>query len=317
MTISAVGDLMLGNTPSLPPDPAGYLSAIAPALRDHADIVFANLEGTITDSTASGKCGGSSGGTCFAFHMPPSYAGVLARAGVTVVNSANNHSHDYGEVGVQDTTAALRRAGIAQTGLPGQIAVVPAGALRVAFVGFAPYPDTSSLLSTAQEDRLIAKAKARADLVVVYMHAGAEGVGASHVTGQEEFYVGEDRGNALAFAHRAIDDGADLVLGSGPHLVRGMEFYRGHLIAYSLGNFVNYHNFGSGGVLAYSAILHVTIDQDGTVRAGQVVPVLLDSAGHGTVGGGAVAEIAALSQADFGRHAARFDADGTLHAPGP
>ena len=96
------------------------------------------------------------------------------------------------------------------------------------------------------------------------MHSGAEGSDADHVTRQTEYYVGEDRGNPYAFAHAAINDGADLVIASGPHVLRGMEYYRGHLIAYSLGDFANYYDFGGGGDLApCSGILHVTLDATG------------------------------------------------------
>jgi poly-gamma-glutamate capsule biosynthesis protein CapA/YwtB (metallophosphatase superfamily) len=169
--------------------------------------------------------------------MPPSYASVLRSAGFTVLNSANNHSHDFGRRGAVDTTAALGAADITQTGLPGQISVVSASGLRIAFVGFAPYADTNNMLDTAAARRLIAAAKRNVDLVVVYMHAGAEGSAATHVTGREEHYLSEDRGNPQAFAHAAIDAGADLVLASGPHVLRGLQYYRGHLIAYSLGDF--------------------------------------------------------------------------------
>ena len=174
-------------------------------------------------------------GDCFAFRAPPAYAADLRHAGFTVLNNANNHSYDFGAAGQEQTVSALHAAGIAQTGLPGEITVVRARGLRVAFVAFAPYSDTANLLDLPGGRALIQKARLQADLVVVYMHAGAEGSDAGHVTGREETYVGEDRGNPEAFAHMAIDAGADLVIASGPHVVRGMEFYHRHLIAYSLG----------------------------------------------------------------------------------
>ena len=117
---------------------------------------------------------------------------------------------------------------------------------------FAPYPNTNNLLDFPTAKSLIMQAKSEANIVVVYMHAGAEGSDADHVTGSEETYVGEDRGNAKAFAHAAIDDGASLVIASGPHVLRGMEEYNGHLIAYSLGNFCGYQNFATGGNLSLS-----------------------------------------------------------------
>ena len=99
--------------------------------------------------------------------------------------------------------------------------------------------------------------------MIVYMHAGAEGSQADHVTGQEEYYVGEDRGNPEAFAHAAINDGANMVIASGPHVLRGMEFYKGDLIDYSMGNFAGFGNFATGGDLSLSGILRVTLDGHG------------------------------------------------------
>jgi poly-gamma-glutamate capsule biosynthesis protein CapA/YwtB (metallophosphatase superfamily) len=277
ITITAVGDTMLGSTPTLPPSPATYFSAVSSEL--HGDIVFGNLEGTLTDAT-SGKCRPKAlGRTCFEFRAPPAFASDLRRAGFTIMNDANNHSYDFGPAGQADTVAALHAAGIAQTGLPGEITIVHARGLRVAVLGFAPYSDTASLLDLAAARALIERAGSMAKIVVVAIHAGAEGTGAMHVTGREETYVGEDRGNAEAFAHMAVDAGADLVLGSGPHVLRGMEIYHGRLIAYSLGNFAGYHNFTLEGALADSAILHVRLTAKGAFRSGRVVSVRLVDAG--------------------------------------
>ena len=196
------------------------------------------------------------------------------------MNNANNHSYDFGPAGQADTVHALHAAGVAQTGLPGEITVVPAGGLRVAMLGFAPYSSTASLLDLSAARALIERADAMADIVVVAIHAGAEGTDAQHVTGAEETYVGEDRGDPEAFAHMAVDAGADLVLGSGPHVLRGMEIYHGRLIAYSLGNFAGYHNFGLDGVLGDSAVLHVRLAASGAFRSGRISSVRLDRRRH-------------------------------------
>lgn len=256
--------------------------------------------------------------TCYAFHMPPSYASVLRSAGFTVLNSANNHSHDFGRRGAVDTTAALGAADITQTGLPGQISVVSASGLRIAFVGFAPYADTNNMLDTAAARRLIAAAKRNVDLVVVYMHAGAEGSAATHVTGREEHYLSEDRGNPQAFAHAAIDAGADLVLASGPHVLRGLQYYRGHLIAYSLGDFAGYHNFATTGVLALSGILRVGLDRDGHPTAARFTSIVLDASGRPAIDprGRAAALVNQLSVADFGASAAVIGASGDISSTG-
>ncbi len=315
VTISAVGDTDLGNTPNVPSDPTAYLEPVKSALQ--GPIVFANLEGTLTDATAS-KCGASST-NCYAFRNPPSDAQVLKATGFTVINSANNHSHDFGSQGVADTTAALQGAGLVQAGLPGQIGIVTEGTTKVAFVDFAPYPTTNNLLDLPTAKTLIQQAKSEANVVVVYMHAGAEGSAADHVTGAEETYVGEDRGNAKAFAHAAIDDGADLVIASGPHVLRGMEEYNGHLIAYSLGNFCGYNNFATGGTLSLSGVLTVTLTGAGVFTAGHFTSLLLEGAGEPAIdsSGAAAGFVNGLSSADFGAAAVTILPSGQISLPAP
>jgi poly-gamma-glutamate capsule biosynthesis protein CapA/YwtB (metallophosphatase superfamily) len=311
--IAAVGDTMLGSTPTLPPSPATYFAGVRDELR--GDIVFGNLEGTLTDVAAS-KCAPKAK-HCFAFRAPPEYARDLRLAGFTVMNNANNHSYDFGPAGQADTVRALHAAGIAQTGLPGEITLVHAGGLRVAMLGFAPYSDTASLLDLRAARALIERADRLADIVVVAIHAGAEGTGAMHVTGGEESYVGEDRGDAEAFAHTAVDAGADLVLGSGPHVLRGMELYRHRLIAYSLGNFAGYHNFALDGALADSAILRVRLSARGAFLSGRVHSVLLVGAGmpaSDPTGAGAQL-VAQLSHDDLGSRAVSVTPGGRIVAP--
>lgn len=356
VTITAVGDLELGNTPDLPADPEGYLSPVRAALA--APIVFGNLEGTLTDAT-SRKCptptptpatpsAAASASptitatpsvtrtkpttptpttpasptkpppppTCFAFRTPPSYAAVLRNAGFTVLNSANNHAHDFGSRGVSDTTAALQAAHIAQTGLPGQIAFVNANGVRVAVIGFAPYATASNLLDAVHAQELIRSAKQQAELVIVYMHTGAEGSNATHVTGTDEQYLGENRGNPQQFAHSAIDAGADLVVASGPHVLRGMEYYRGHLIAYSLGDFAGYHNFATTGTLALSGILRVSLSADGRPATATFTSIRLNASGRPAIDPASAAAtlVNQLSAADFGSSAAVIAPSGDITA---
>ena len=315
VSISFVGDTILGDTPDLPARPAHYLDNVQASL-DHAQIVFGNLEGTLTTATAS-KCGANPSSNCFDFKNPPAYAGVLKGDGFDVLNSANNHSHDFGSQGVSQTSAALKAHGIAQTGLPGQIAVVKAGDTTVAFVGFAPYPVTNNLLDYAAARTLIHKADDEADLVVVYMHAGAEGAGATHVTGHEEHAYGEDRGNPRRFAHFAVANGADLVLASGPHVLRGMEFFGHRLIAYSLGDFASFHNFGTSGIVGLSGILQVTVGPHGWFTSGHLVSVQLNSTGRPLhdYSRQSVDLVRSLSNEDFGPHAARFAGAGSITPP--
>ena len=116
---------------------------------------------------------------------------------------------------------------------------------KVAFVGFSTYRWSAPMSSDAAVRRLVRAAARRAPVVVAMFHAGAEGADKTRVPGGREHAFGEDRGDSRHFARAAIDAGADLVVGSGPHVVRGLELYRGRLIAYSLGNLTGYRNFST------------------------------------------------------------------------
>jgi poly-gamma-glutamate capsule biosynthesis protein CapA/YwtB (metallophosphatase superfamily) len=316
VTIAAVGDTMLGNTPDLPPDPAGYFHAVRREFSRGAQIVFGNLEGTLTTATTS-KCASmhARAGQCFAFRDPPGYVRYLKHAGFTILSNANPHSFDFGAGGQAQTVRTIHAAGLAQTGLPGEITLVKAHGVRVAFVAFAPYADTASLLDFPAARALIKRAAGRASVVVVYMHAGAEGAAAGHVTGHEEYFLGEDRGNPEVFAHMAIRAGASLVIASGPHVLRGMQFYRHHLIAYSLANFASYDNFATSGDLDMSAILHVTLSATGAFEQARIYPVQFTGQGQPVPGGGAISFISQLSAQDFGVSAARILPSGIIKAP--
>jgi hypothetical protein len=304
-----VGDTILGNTPELPAQPGDYLDPVRSRLA--AAVTFGNYEGTFT-TVATGKCGTSSGSTCYQFRNPPSYAKIFHNDGYDVLNLANNHSHDFGSAGLQSTKDAITGAGMRYTGLPGQITYVIRNGIRIAFVGFAPYSSTNNLLDLSTAASLIRTANRHARVVVVYMHAGAEGASADHVTGQEEHFLGEDRGNPKRFAHLAVDNGASVVVASGPHVMRGMQFYKHRLIAYSLGDFANYRNFNTSGVLADSGILRLTLSDTGAFRRAQLVSVQLATDGRASRGGDSVSFVRRLSTDDFGTSAPRLSSTGRI-----
>lgn len=311
VTIAATGDIVMGSTPNLPAD--GGRSFFSDVEADLAgDVVLGNLEGTLSTGGGS-KCAPSST-SCFAFQTPPAYARWLAAAGFTVLNLANNHAYDFGESGLRQTVAALDRAGLAHTGRPGQVAVQTVGQIRVALVGFAAYPWAASLTDIPAATRLVRRASRTADVVIVTMHAGAEGADRQHVRRGTERFLGENRGDVVRFGHAVVDAGADLVVGHGPHVLRGMEWYKGRLIAYSLGNFAGYKVFALGGPLSTSAILRVSLRGDGTFETGRIVPTRLarhglpaldpSEAAHGVV--------RTLSRQDFGARGVKVARDGVL-----
>jgi poly-gamma-glutamate capsule biosynthesis protein CapA/YwtB (metallophosphatase superfamily) len=317
VTIAWGGDVTLGSSYGNPPA-RGWpqLAPVAPALRA-ADLAAVNYEGTFAPGGPS-KCGWRQGRNCFAFQAPAVNAGTLARAGVDIVNLANNHAFDFGPAGYRGTRAALDRAGVRATGSPGQIRVLRAGRTRVAFVGFSSYPWSAPLNDPGGVSRLVRAAARRAEIVVAFFHGGAEGGDKLRVPYRREFAFGEDRGHLRPFARRAVRAGADLVLGSGPHVLRGMQRYRRRLIAYSLGNLTGWKNFGTGGILSYSAVLTVELSRRGRLTGGRVTSLRLNGIGVPRVDrtGAAARLMRRLSISDFGERGVWFGRGGRAVRPG-
>jgi hypothetical protein len=188
VTLEWVGDMAMSSELGLPPGGvAEALAPLAPTLRD-ADVTLGNLEGTLSVGGTS-KCGAAGdSATCFAFQAPPATAFDLRRLGFDLVNQANNHAQDYGPDGHAQTLAALRHAGLVSTGDPGQITYLTRHGVRIAFLGFAPYTYTSNLLNVRAAEAFVRQATRHATLVVVIIHAGAEGADQLHTpTGTQYF----------------------------------------------------------------------------------------------------------------------------------
>jgi poly-gamma-glutamate capsule biosynthesis protein CapA/YwtB (metallophosphatase superfamily) len=305
-----VGDTVMGSLPyGLPADGgASFFSQVDDLLV--GDVVLGNLEGTLATGGSS-KCGAGSS-NCFAFRTPPSYARWLDDAGFTVMNLANNHAYDFGAVGQRQTLAALRRVGIRNTGRPGTQATQVVAGQKVAVLGFASYTWADSLTDIPRAQRRVREAARTAQIVIVTFHGGAEGSDKTRVPRGPETFLGENRGDLRRFTHAVVDAGADLVVGHGPHVMRGMELYKDRLIAYSLGNFAGYAVFSLGGVLSTSGVLQVTLNPDGTFRSGRLRPTQLVGEGTPAPGGGGVDLVRTLSRQDFGARAPRIDARGVI-----
>jgi hypothetical protein len=315
VTIASVGDVVMG-TPEfgLPPANGSTLfSSVTSLLK--GNVVFGNLEEALATGPGS-KCGGASGGGCYAFASPPSYARNLKAAGFTVMGIANNHALDWGPSGQRSTVAALDSQRILHTGRPGEIAVqkLPGGG-SVAVISVAPYSWSQNALNIPGTVALVRKATTMAPIVMVNMHVGAEGSSATHVPQGSETFLGEDRGNSRALARAVVDAGADLVVGQGPHVLRGMEFRGGRLIAYSLGNFLGYKTFSVGGVSGQSGALSVTLAPDGAFKSARFSPTQLSGDGVPSPGGSGISIIQSLSRQDFGSTAARISSGGDITPP--
>lgn len=314
VSIGAVGDVLLYDVQHAVPYDRGraYFDDVRPWFTE--DIVTGNLEQAISAETGYDKCGRSA--SCLAFRSDPDAAAHLQ--GFDLLNQANNHSHDYGRTGFDETRTLLRAVGIDAVGERDEIVVTRVGSTSVAMVGFAPYSGFNRITDLRHVRQLVRAAAAQADIVVVHAHMGAEGPGADAVTPSTEFMYGENRGDPIAFAHAAVDAGADLVIGHGPHVLRGAEFYRGRLIAYSLGNFGGGGVFGAEEETRYGAYLSVRLRADGSLVAGRVRPVRFEFDGgapHPDSTGRVTDLMNERSRRDFPDTAALIDEGGVLQVP--
>ncbi len=272
LTVAAVGDIMMGTDfpQNILPDDDGvsFLSAVTPIL-SAPDVTFGNLEGVLEDGGEPVKqC--QDARICFLFRTPVRYAHYLALAGFDALSLANNHARDFGEEGRSSTMAALDAAGIHHSGREGTTASWIANGRRVALVAFAPNVGSNLLNEPETARAMVRQLAARHDIVIVSFHGGAEGNGAEVLPFAHEMFAGEDRGDVVEFAHAMVDAGADLVLGSGPHVVRPMELYRDRLIAYSLGNFATYYGISVDGIRGIAPILLCTLDDQGRFVSGRI-----------------------------------------------
>lgn len=272
LSIAAVGDIMLGTDfpkNRLPQqDGAALLKEVAPVLQ-RVDIAFGNLEGVLLDGGEPVKtC--KNPDACYLFRSPSRYAAHLQAAGFDLMSLANNHARDFGEPGRESSMRTLREHGIRHTGREGDVASWTVNGLRVAAIAYAPFIGSHDMLDTARMVAQVNKLKHTHDIVLVSFHGGAEGEEALHLPFASEEYYGEQRGDVVAFAHRAVEAGADLVLGHGPHVPRAMELYRGRLIAYSLGNFATYYGMSVSGFKGLAPLLEVRLDREGRLVDGRI-----------------------------------------------
>lgn len=277
--IKAVGDIVPGtNYPQnkLHPQSKVLFQGVKPILKG-ADFLFGNFESTLTNYPYSPK--GVGGRLIVAFRTPPTYTKLLKDAGFDIMSVANNHSFDFSYHGFQDTIQNLEKAGIQALGKKGQILLANRKGVSVAWIGFSYFNYHNSLNNLKEAKALVKKASQYADIVVISVHAGSEGTGAMHVRNRTEYFFGENRGNLVHFSHTMINNGADLILGHGPHVPRALELYKGKLIAYSLGNFMGYRSFSTEAQLAYSLVLDVELNNQGDLVSGKIIPVYLNRQG--------------------------------------
>lgn len=274
VTIAAVGDIMVGtnfpNTSYLPKDSGSYLWDHPRNILQTADITFGNLEGTILNEGGDQKeCNNPK--LCFLFRSPEYLADNFKQCGFDLLSVANNHANDFGKIGRLNTQRVIDSLGIYHAGSIDQPFVLrKIGHLKIGFCAFAPNRGTISIHQTEVIKETISYLDSLSDMVIASFHAGAEGVKNQSVTRKREYYYGEDRGNVYELAHLMIDEGADVVIGHGPHVPRAIEVYNNRIIAYSLGNFLTYGRFNLRGAAGEAPLLEIKTDKDGAFLKGQI-----------------------------------------------
>ena len=270
LTLSVVGDCTLGTDETFDYDTslnayyenygADYFLQNVKDIFSTDDLTIANFEGTLTDSDERED-------KTFAFKAPASYASILTGGSVEAVNTANNHSHDYGEQSFNDTLAALDDAGIVHFGYD-ETAVMDVKGIKVGLVGI--YELYDHLEREQQLKDNIAKVKADgAQLIVAIFHWG-----------NETETVPDS--NQTTLGRIAIDEGADLVCGHHPHVLQGIETYKGRNIVYSLGNFCFGGNSSPSDMDTMIYQQTFTIDADGVKKDNvtNIIPCSISSAAY-------------------------------------
>ena len=211
------------------------------------------------------------GSQCYAFRTPYRCAQWYKAAGFDYLNIANNHSFDFGMGGVENTLAFLARNNIRTSGvLQHPFDTLTIRHTRIGFVSFAPHTNCLDLNDDSLVQAYIAEIKPLCNILIIFFHGGGEGASHTHVHKGHEIFLGQDRGDVQHFAHMCIDAGADLVFGSGPHVVRGMETYKYKLISYSLGNFATYHQFNLKFPNNVAPLQQIRVTRDGLVTDNKV-----------------------------------------------
>ena len=270
LTLSVVGDCTLGTDETFDYDTslnvyyenygADYFLQNVKDIFSADDLTIANFEGTLTDSDERED-------KTFAFKAPASYASILTGGSVEAVNTANNHSHDYGDQSFDDTLAALDDAGIVHFGYD-ETAVMDVKGIKVGLVGI--YELYDHLEREQQLKDNIAKVKADgAQLIVVIFHWG-----------NETETVPDS--NQTTLGRIAIDEGADLVCGHHPHVLQGIETYKDRNIVYSLGNFCFGGNSSPSDMDTMIYQQTFTIDADGVKKDNvtNIIPCSISSAAY-------------------------------------
>lgn len=272
-TIAMVGDMMLGTlypTTQLPLNAGQNLFDDVRDILTSATLAVGNCEGVLCGDNI--PCDKEQGENVYAFRMPTSYVGLFKDAGFDFLSLANNHSCDFGYDGIKETMWLFDSVGIRYAGVKElcEYALLERDSVTYGFCAFGHNSYTCRHQDTVQAVEILRTLREQCDILIVSFHGGAEGRDQTHLPDGTEYFFDENRGSLRSFAHLCVDHGADIVFGHGPHVCRAVEVYKGHLIAYSLGNFCTPAGISVTGLLGYAPVLTARLDRDGMLVDGKI-----------------------------------------------
>jgi poly-gamma-glutamate synthesis protein (capsule biosynthesis protein) len=235
VVITAVGDIMPGDHPlylgigvrSVTEGEKIFVFEYVKKLLSGSNIIFGNLESVLSDRGKK-ECYDS-----LMLRGSPDFVEQLKNAGFNLLNIANNHIQQHGDEPFLDTIELLNKNGIGAVGSKDlQPKIFVFGDIRVTFCGYSLRPEQyadKTIYAKEDEDKILSdviKIKGNVDYLIISLHWGDE-------------YISFPSAEQIAFAHKLIDNGAGVIIGHHPHVLQGVEKYKGGIIAYSLGNFVS------------------------------------------------------------------------------
>ncbi len=280
--VVAAGDVNLGtsypSTAFLPmtADAPYFLLEPAKDIIKKATIAFCNLEGPFLNTGIVGKhCRDTM--NCYVFKTPEMYFKCIADVGFNLFSLANNHIYDFGLAGVESTYRLVNSFNLNAAGTTNHsFCKFEINGIKYGFTAFSPITGTNNINNYNEVKEIVTLLKSETDIVIVSFHGGAEGKNYQHVKKEREVYLGENRGNVYEFSKMAIDCGADIVIGHGPHVPRGVYLYKNRFIAFSLGNFCTYGRINVSGVNGYAPLIDIFVNKKGQFVKGKIHSFIQD-----------------------------------------
>lgn len=315
VTIAMNGDIMTGTilpARNMPPNDGRDIFVDCAPILQSADVACGNLEGVLADS---GKTRKPPGPLNFSFMMPTKSVKLLVNAGYDFLGIANNHINDFFPECIATTISTLKDNGIGVAGTKDcETSIREIKGVKYGFCAFGHEQYSLRTQDTATVVRIVKQLRKQCDIVIVCFHGGSEGISERHLPYGTEYFHGADRGNLRQFTHLCIDNGADIVYGHGPHVCRAIELYKGHLIAYSLGNFATPRGMSLHGATAYAPVLVARLDGNGNFIDGKIHGFIQyrDKGPRRDTGNAVVREIRTLTQEDIKDNRLDIADDGSI-----